>query len=140
MGDAYWRRAETFRTLNTAEWLFDEAERSIEAGSRVGDDPQIRLVMTPVMVESREGTVRHPLAMLVTADVVVVSRRKGAFGRRGDIRQWARSDFMRYGVGPWQDVGPHFEVRTDHERLGRIVFVFSSPHEAEALAAYFANR
>lgn len=135
----HWREARNLRQLNTPEGLFDIAENSIGPDARVSDDPLIHFTLTPVRFEWSGGHFEHPLALLVAETVLVLAAPGRGWSAKIQTPQWFRYHFMRYGVGLWRGAGPHYEVRVDHEQQGRLVFVFRTPLEAEALGEYFAD-
>jgi hypothetical protein len=87
--------------------------------------------------EWRHGSGPAP-CMLATRNRIVVGK-KSPPGRKAVIHSWSRWDFAQFGVGQWLGTGPLYEVRTDPETAGRIVFVFRTFRAADALGTYFLD-
>ena len=127
--------AETHRPTG---W-FDIAENAIPPDQRIGDNPAVEMILSPVaVVEPRGEWLRSPNALLVTQSQLVFAYKRG-LGRRGVVHNWFRDDFSKYGVGLYLGAGPLFACSAIHDSRGLFQFLFGSKTEADALGEYFAN-
>ena len=121
----------------TEDWLFEVCEDAIPDDYRIsGRDPQLKLVLTPVMVVDRYLRWEGRLALLA-ADSILIAGRTKSFGFRADTHSWDRWDIRQYALGMWS--GRYYTVEALDDYGAGPKFMFHDRHEADALGDFFAN-
>lgn len=131
-----WREAQDLRQAPVDDEVLDGAESAIQSDDRIGHDPRVRFIMSPVTVEFGEETWTSPSGMLLTDSLLVFARRKG-LARRLQVVQFHLWDCPRYSQPT--TAGIHWRVRFDRDHGGSVVTYFRTRSEADALCDYFAS-